>query len=105
MVYQQQTARKHCSQDGSIRDYQFRRRTMSDSWYHLELGDDDNVYFDDGRIDGIAPRHFLFSFGKYAGRTLAEVNDVWYLNFLMKMAVEKKDWWLQKCVTMRAKEL
>jgi uncharacterized protein (DUF3820 family) len=78
---------------------------MAVNWYYLKTGDDDHVYYEDGRVENIAPRHFEVTFGKYAGRTLAEINDVWYLNFLMKMAVEKKDWWMKRCVTLRLKEL
>ena len=52
----------------------------------------------------LTPALYFCEFGKYKGYSLDEVNDEWYLNFLLKLAVEKEDWVLQKCITIKLKK-
>ena len=72
----------------------------------MRLGDDEHMYFEDGSKEPLEARHFVLAFGKYEGRSLDEVSDSGYLAWLLKTAKEeKKDWFQERCVLLRLKEL
>lgn len=52
----------------------------------------------------LTPASYICEFGKYKGKNLDEIDDEWYLQFLLKIAVEKEDWVLQKCVNLKLKK-
>lgn len=51
-----------------------------------------------GATETLTPSHYLLTFGKYKGLTLAEITDEWYLNFLGEM---DKDWFLARCLELK----
>lgn len=76
-----------------------------DTWPHMVKGDNDHLYFGDGTKRAVSTTDLTLPYGKYAGRTVAEIDDVGYLRWLHETAVEKPDWFLERVVTMRLKEL
>lgn len=63
------------------------------------------ICFESGTTRPFRTSDVELTVGKYKGTTLAEISDVWYLNFLKKLSTEKKDIFLAKCVDMRLNEL
>ena len=64
--------------------------------------DRDTVKYDccDAEIT-LTPALFICPFKKYEGKSIDEIDDEWYLNFLLKLAKEKEDWVLERCVTLK----
>lgn len=67
----------------------------------MKPGDDDHVYDEEGGRFALEAKHLTLRFGKYEGKTVDEITDEWYLNFLLKMAVEKGDWFQERCVRLK----
>lgn len=73
----------------------------------MKLGDDDHLYDEEGNCRDITTHDYVFPYGKYKGFELAEIGDVSYLEWARDSNNEKKpsDWYFNKVVTMRIKEL
>jgi hypothetical protein len=71
------------------------------NWEYMIKGDDDNLYFEDGTCRLLTASDYHLTFGKYSGQTLDEVSDEWYLGFLKKIAAEKGDWFLSRCLALK----
>lgn len=71
------------------------------NWEYMKKCDDDNLYFEDGSYRLLEASDYHLTFGKYSGQNLDEVTDEWYLGFLKKIAVEKGDWFLSKCLSLK----
>lgn len=79
---------------------------MNDNWGYMVEGDDDNMHFEDGTVRPLNTTDFTLPWGKYKDLTLAEVTDLSYLTWLKKTVVpEKQDWFMDRIVSMRIKEL
>jgi hypothetical protein len=71
----------------------------------MPLYDTNTLEFDCcGQLVPLTPKDYLLKFGKYLGSTLDEVNDEWYLKFLDKIAKEKGDWVLERCLAIKAQK-
>ena len=75
----------------------------NEPWWFMWPPDEDNMYCEDGRKRPLQASDYHLTFGKYSGLNIAEVTDEWYLSFLKKMADEKGDWFLSKCLSLRQK--
>lgn len=73
------------------------------SWEYMILDDNDNLYFEDGTKRPLQASDYRLTFGKYSGLTLEDITDEWYLGFLQKLALEKDDWFLGRCLQLRQK--
>lgn len=73
------------------------------NWEFMRPGDDETIYYEDGTTHKLQPSDYVLTFGKYEGKNLEEVTDEWYIAFLAKMSVEKKDWFLAKCLSLKKK--
>ena len=71
------------------------------TWLYIKKGDDSHIYDECGSCFTLSPKHFVLPFGKYEGKNLDEIDDEWYLNFLLNMAVEKGDWFQECCVRLK----
>lgn len=81
---------------------------MSNSkWVYMGLGDDDHLYDEQGNKRRITTADYEFTFGKYSGLTMNQVTDKGYLEWLQESNLAKKpsDWYLDRIITMRLKEL
>lgn len=82
------------------------RDKPKDNWSFLWPGVDDNtIYYEDGTSQPLTTDQVIVPFGQYNGFALAEVSDTSYLNWLLRSAQEKADWFQEKMVTLRLKEL
>lgn len=68
-------------------------------------GDNDNLYFGDGSKRPLTTHDYTMPYGKYEGLTIGEMTDVNYLQWMLRNAVEKREWFVERLVTMRLKEL
>lgn len=73
------------------------------AWDCMMIGDDDHIYNEYGEKRLLAPADYRMKFGKYEGLTLDDINDEWYLDFLAKIAVEKGDGFLMRCLELKRK--
>ena len=73
----------------------------------MRAGDDNHLYDEEGNCRDITTHDYVFPYGKYKGLELAEISDVSYLEWARDSNNEKKpsDWYFDKVVTMRIKEL
>lgn len=74
-------------------------------WWFMWPPDTEHMYSEDGQKRPIITKDFEFQWGQYEGMTLADVSKVSYIEWLLKTAVEKKDWWQEKLARMRLLEL
>lgn len=75
-------------------------------WEYMKEGDDDNLYCGDGSCRPLCSADYTLPWGKYKGLTLAEVTDRSYLQWLKnEVAKEKNDWFVDRIVSIRLKEL
>lgn len=76
-------------------------------WQYMRPGDDDHLYDEEGNRRLICTKDYVFPYGKYKGASLFELDDKYYLEWAKKVNLEKKqhDWFFDKIVTMRLKEL
>ena len=65
----------------------------------------DIIWYEDGTTKQLTTKDVVFERGKYEGQLLSDISDNWYLNFLLKIAVEKSDDFLGKCARIRLLEL
>jgi hypothetical protein len=77
--------------------------TTNEPWWFMWPPDEENMYCEDGRKRPLRASDYEIGFGKYAGLNLSEVHDEWYLTFLARLAEEKKDWFLKKCLSLLEK--
>lgn len=75
------------------------------NWFWMEPGDDENLYFEDGTVRKLTPADFTLEFGKYKGFALSDITDRSYLTFMKKVANERNDWFMNKCLDLRIQEL
>lgn len=67
--------------------------------------DTDTLQYDCcGKEVDMSPSQYVCEFGKYKGKNLDEIDDEWYLKFLLKIAGEKEDWVLQKYVNLKLRK-
>lgn len=76
-------------------------------WVYMIPGDADHLYDEEGNKRPLCTRDYVFPYGKYRGASLYELDDAGYLRWAKKMNDEQKcpDWFFDKIVTMRLKEL
>ena len=72
-----------------------------EGWLVPQYGIDTVVCDICGTTSPLTPAIFVCDLPKYKGSTIDEITDEWYLNFLLKVAVEKEDWVLERCVTLK----
>ncbi len=72
------------------------------TWVFMKQGDDDHIYNECGEKKLLTASDYHLTFGKYSGLTIAELTDEWYLTFLEGVAKEKNDWFLARCLSLRA---
>lgn len=75
-----------------------------DNWSTLSP-DMTYIHYEDGTTEPLTPAHLMVEFGKCKGQKLSEISDIWYLNFLKKMAVDKGLLFAVSCVSIRILEL
>ena len=63
------------------------------------------VVFEDGTRKPFDSTCIKITRGKMSGKDLSEIDDVGYLNWMVKSAVEKGDVFTEKCARMRLLEL
>jgi len=81
--------------------------------YLLDNGDDwstissdfTTIRYESGATKPLTPSDVSVEIGKYKDSILSDISDVWYLNFIKKISVEKSDIFAQHCVNMRLLEL
>jgi hypothetical protein len=79
---------------------------METNWEYMKPGDDEHLYFEDGSRRRITCSDFVMTWWeKYKGMTVAEISDLRDLTWLLKIAKEKSDWYVEKIISMRLKEL
>lgn len=81
------------------------KQQSKEVWEFMWPPDEDYMYSENGTKRRITTKDFTFPWGKYEGMTLADVSDRSYIEWLLKTAVEKKDWWQEKLARMRLEEL
>jgi len=76
-------------------------------WHYMGLGDDNNLYDEEGNSRPMTTADYQFEFGKYNGMKLCDVTDKGYLVWLQESNESKKvpDWYQDRLLTMRIKEL
>ena len=67
--------------------------------------DGETVCYEDGTSAELTPDLVEITFGREAGKTLDEVDDVSYLEWMLKSAVEKNDDFQAKCARLRLLEI
>ena len=67
--------------------------------------DTETVRYEDGTTAPLTTDLLEIPFGQHSGTRLSDFMDVGYLNWMLKDAVDKKDVFMEKCVTMRLLEL
>lgn len=77
----------------------------NDVWGWYDLNHKGYVKYEDGTVEKIHSRHIVFTSGKYVGKLLSDVSDVWYLNYIKKRGVDTGDWFLENCAKLRLLEL
>lgn len=65
----------------------------------------DQLRWEDGSTAPLATDLVVMDFGKFKGWKLSEMDDVGYLQWLLKDAVDKDNGWQEACVRMRLQEL
>jgi hypothetical protein len=74
----------------------------------MKDGDDDHLYNEEGKKRRLNTHDYVFPYGKYKGYSLYELDDVGYLQWAKKQNdadLRGPDWFFDKIVTMRLKEL
>lgn len=73
----------------------------------MRAGDDDHLYDEEGNRRDITTHDYVFPYGRFEGFKLSEVDDTSYLEWARDSNNAKKpsDWYFNKVVTMRIKEL
>lgn len=73
----------------------------------MKPGDNDHLYDEEGNCRDITTHDYVFPYGRFEGFKLSEVDDVSYLEWARDSNNKKKpsDWYFNKVVTMRIKEL
>lgn len=67
--------------------------------------DIDYVRWEDGSVEELATHLVLIDWGRESGKLLSELDDIGYLNWMLKDAVDKGNVWQEKCVRLRLLEL
>ena len=81
-------------------------KDKADVWAFTWPGKDpDTIYYEDGTTAPLTTSQLVVPFGKYKDLTLDEVTDRRYLEWMLQSAVDKGEWWQEKTVRMRLKEL
>lgn len=81
----------------------------NDKWEYMKVRDNDHLYDEEGNRRRITTDDFVMPYGKYKGLALSEISDRGYLEWAQGKNREKgptyEDWYFDKIVTMRIKEL
>lgn len=71
------------------------------AWGFIWGKDLDRIYYEDGTSFDFNSNLIEFDRGQKAGTSLADISDVRYLNWLIKIAVDSEDIFLEKCARFR----
>ena len=63
------------------------------------------VVYEDGSTKPFELSDLQITRGKHAGKNLSEIDDVGYLNWMIKIGGENDDGFIEKCARMRLEEL
>lgn len=78
----------------------------NDNWgWPCVKGVKDWVCFENGERELLATHHVVITRGKYAGTSLSDLDDVWYLNFMKDKGVDNDEGFMVKCAKLRLSEL